>query len=355
MRVHHRVSAKQLAANQANAQKSTGPKTLAGKVRASLNSFKHGAYARNESRRREIMLKRGQDPGEYEELHQELVDSWQPEDAMQAMVVKTITDRTWDKLELRRAWLDAQLGTLESAHAQAQRRQLAARRWLGSQPIYGGLCVAHDSPDKFKQILDSLDRPREWSEQNICPDDYPDLMDELYGRSPTVAGQRIGELFRELFDDDEAVCEKARQELPKWIAQERSDVEQDRELYRRELTFKAASQPPLPEDKVATREAALDRQIAEQTRLLLQLKSKRSLWGSESEPGPDGTGSGSLGAPASGDGAAEPDGESRVSLGSTGRGAITNREGISSTDGSGAPKGGQNGPTEPLNCLSSMT
>ena len=106
------------------------------------------------------------------------------------------------------------------------------------------------------------------------------------------------ELFKQCFDDDEAVCEKARQELPKWIAQEKSDVEQDRELYRRELIAKAASRPPLPEDQVYTREAALDRQIADQTRLLLQLKSKRSLWEVESEAEADGS-----------DPASRPDGE----------------------------------------------
>ena len=335
MRVHHEVSAKQVAANQANAQKSTGPKTTAGKARASLNSFKHGAYAKNESRRRAIMVRRGEDPGEYEELHQDLVDSWQPEDAMQAMVVKTIADRTWDKLQLRRGWLDAQLGTLEAAHAQAQRRQLAARRWLGPQPVYGGLCVAHDSADKFKQILDAVESLREWCEENICPDEYPELMDKLYGDFPTAAGQRIGELFKQLFDDDEAVCEKARQELPKWIAQEKSDVEQDRELYRRELTFKAASRPPLPEDDVASREAALDRQIAEQTRLLLQLKSKRSLWGSESEDGE----------------AAAPVEQTAQSSQET----IAEGKGTGSTEGTGSEENGQKGQSKPLDGLESTT
>jgi hypothetical protein len=35
-------TAKQIAANRANAERSTGPKTLAGKLKASRNAFRHG-------------------------------------------------------------------------------------------------------------------------------------------------------------------------------------------------------------------------------------------------------------------------------------------------------------------------
>jgi hypothetical protein len=37
-----------VAANQSNAQKSTGPKIAEGKGRASLNALKHGAYAKTD-------------------------------------------------------------------------------------------------------------------------------------------------------------------------------------------------------------------------------------------------------------------------------------------------------------------
>ncbi len=40
--VHHEVSEKQVAANQANAHKSTGPRTEQGKRRVRLNGLKHG-------------------------------------------------------------------------------------------------------------------------------------------------------------------------------------------------------------------------------------------------------------------------------------------------------------------------
>ena len=128
-KVRHRVSDRQVAANQSDAQKSTGPRTLEGKARVAMNAIKHGAYAQAENVRREIMVRRGEDPAEYEQLYQDLVDSCQPEDALQAMVVKTIGDKTWDKLKLRRALLEAQLGSVQLEEVRLRRRQLKARRW----------------------------------------------------------------------------------------------------------------------------------------------------------------------------------------------------------------------------------
>jgi hypothetical protein len=130
-----------------------------------------------------------------------------------------------------------------------------------------------------------MDRLQEWFEQEECPNEFPEVMGELYGECPTLAGQQIRQWFIQLFDDDQARCEKARQELPQWIAKEKSEVQQDRELYHRELTLRRFDAPSTPEEHVAAKEAALERQIAEQTRLLLQLKSKRFVFGLNAEGG----------------------------------------------------------------------
>ncbi len=158
-------------------------------------------------------------------------------------------------------------------------------------------------------------------------------MGRLYGDFPTVAG-RIKELFVQLFDADQAVKGKARQELPKWMGQEKGDVQYDRDLYHRELSLRA-NLPSLPEEQVAAKEVALDRQIAEQTRLLLQLKSKRRLWASDSEAGE---------ASASAD-------QARESLPR----AITQGEGMGSSQGVSGEKNGPNGPTKPSCDVESTT
>ena len=44
--IYMSISQKQLLANQANAQKSTGPRTPLGKFRSSRNGLKHGLYSK---------------------------------------------------------------------------------------------------------------------------------------------------------------------------------------------------------------------------------------------------------------------------------------------------------------------
>src|SRR5271157_761202 len=102
------VSPKRVAANQANCQKSTGPKTPEGKARVSLNALKTGAYAKADNAMRQIMLRRGENPADFEQLHQGLNEGWHPDDVMQEMAVKTIAEKSWDKAQLRAAWLESQ-------------------------------------------------------------------------------------------------------------------------------------------------------------------------------------------------------------------------------------------------------
>jgi hypothetical protein len=98
---------------------------------------------------------------------------------------------------------------------------------------------------------------------------------------------RRSDYFIDLFDTDQgsegAKSEKAALELPQWIAQERRDVQQERDLYQREMALRGRGGLSLTEEQVASKEAALAKQIREETRLLLQLKAKRGQWGSPAE------------------------------------------------------------------------
>jgi len=87
------VSPKRVAANQANCQKSTGPKTP-GKARAAVNSLKTRAYAKTNSALREIVLRRGENPAGFEQFHQGLTEVWNQDDLMQDMLVKTVAEKT---------------------------------------------------------------------------------------------------------------------------------------------------------------------------------------------------------------------------------------------------------------------
>src|SRR3974377_963863 len=86
-----------VAASGANGKKSKGPKTPQGKARVSLNALKTGAYAKTDKARREIMLRRGENPDDFERLHREFTEEWQPEYATEALLVKTIAEKSFDK------------------------------------------------------------------------------------------------------------------------------------------------------------------------------------------------------------------------------------------------------------------
>jgi len=271
-----------VAASQANGKKSKGPATPEGKARASLNSLKTGAYARTDKVLREIMLRRGENPEDFEQLHQEFAEEWEPGYVTEATLVKTIAEKTFDKAQLRAGWMESQLNSLRIAEVQAKGQQLVSRRWLpgvpnlerGEQPP---LWLAKDSPSKFHTIFQILDDLQKWYDHRVIPDTFAQDMHTLYGAYHSRAGERIRTLFIEMYEPDKQAAAKAEVELPKWIAQERRDVEQERELYRQEQELKA-KRPSLSEEEVAKKEAALERQIRDQTRLLLQLKKARSQW-----------------------------------------------------------------------------
>src|SRR5271157_496929 len=98
-----------VAASQVNGKKSKGPTTPEGKARASLNSLKTGAYAKTDKALREIMLRRGENPEDFEQLHQEFTEEWEPGYVTEATLVKTIAEKTFDKAQLRAGWMESQL------------------------------------------------------------------------------------------------------------------------------------------------------------------------------------------------------------------------------------------------------
>ena len=87
------TSAKQLAANRANAKRSTGPKTERGKARSRMNAWKHGLTA-------EDVVLFHEDPNDFNELRAELWEQHQPRPGMESMTVERLAALEW---RLRRA------------------------------------------------------------------------------------------------------------------------------------------------------------------------------------------------------------------------------------------------------------
>jgi len=83
----------QIQANRLNAQKSTGPRTAAGKERASQNALKHGLLAR------EAVIQ-GEDPEEFALYREGMLAELVPAGAVEAMLAERVVGLSW---RLRRA------------------------------------------------------------------------------------------------------------------------------------------------------------------------------------------------------------------------------------------------------------
>jgi len=84
----------QVAANQANSQKSTGPTSSAGKARSSRNSFKHGLYSK------ELVLP-NEDPAELDQLRASLRAEHQPINTTEDMLVNDLAENFWRLRRMR--------------------------------------------------------------------------------------------------------------------------------------------------------------------------------------------------------------------------------------------------------------
>ena len=79
----------QIAANKLNSQKSTGPKTLAGKAKSCLNHFSHG-FASNTAR-----LMDGENPEEFKALVADLMSEFEPATPTEQILVERMGQNQW--------------------------------------------------------------------------------------------------------------------------------------------------------------------------------------------------------------------------------------------------------------------
>ena len=175
-----RASDLQIAANRANAQKSTGPRTEEGKQRASLNNQK----------RRSIRLlglaearTLRQEPGAAERLYHELIAPFEP---APALLASHFEDLARLRLELE-AWeriRDAQLeARWQQSDIERRRAYYEMERDLpgkADEILEHGVCGLLDSPAKFKKAAEGLDLLKlHLAERNF---DMEPILRLLYGK-----------------------------------------------------------------------------------------------------------------------------------------------------------------------------
>lgn len=81
-------SGRRAAANRANSQRSTGPRTAAGKRRVALNALRHGLTS-------QAAVLPSEDPAAYQKHAQEFLNEYQPQDATERQLVQELIDTSW--------------------------------------------------------------------------------------------------------------------------------------------------------------------------------------------------------------------------------------------------------------------
>src|ERR1700682_751522 len=90
------ISEAQLAANQANAQKSTGPRTPEGKKISRLNGIRHRVT-------QQVMIMPEPEMRAYLDFHKEQQEAHKPADPIEKQLVQTVIDTQW-RMNCARAW-----------------------------------------------------------------------------------------------------------------------------------------------------------------------------------------------------------------------------------------------------------
>lgn len=124
------ASARQLAANHKNAQRSTGPKTPEGKAKSKFNGLKHGLTAAT------VVLPY-EDQIAYHELRAQILEDFTPADAMEWMLVDQLASAWWRTIRARKVE-----GALMDAHTKTLMRKNEIEELEGEEENFGALGVA---------------------------------------------------------------------------------------------------------------------------------------------------------------------------------------------------------------------
>lgn len=270
----------------APSQKRRGPRTVSGKARVALNALKHGRRSRP-GRHLEMlsasMAELGEDPQEFRLLRQKLLESFQPSTEAARMLVEYLTSLRWQRRRLERAQAALIARRVQKLEIKRQRHSLQVSQET-TEPIPLaqldiGLIHDADSPTKFQKLLEWLEALKSMAEDGRFAD-WEILLKCVYGPTPTLRGGIVRGLFKTLMstsegaEPDRASLTALRRELEAEIA----NVTQQYHLYIRkhvELT------PVMRDECLAPTEAQrwlmremnlIDRQIAQKTRLLLEME-----------------------------------------------------------------------------------
>jgi hypothetical protein len=124
--------------NRANAKKSTGPKTEAGKARSAMNATKHGLAG-------QTVVLPGEDLAAFESLRKRFFAELRPKGILEEQCVETITNKTW---------LLARADALQNNIFAQGKMKHAHRIETGDPRVHAALTAVHT----FTEHINNLDK-----------------------------------------------------------------------------------------------------------------------------------------------------------------------------------------------------
>jgi hypothetical protein len=175
-------------------RKATGPRTEAGKQRASRNSTKHGVHSK-------ALLLPGETPNEYKRLLAGLRAARQPEGAQEELLVEDLAFIELRKRRLRVAeWAVIRKNRefLEWDQRNRPPEKIGMKEWAVDYSSNHGLIQTINNPDVLKRCLQMLSGLQELFEENsFNPEHGKTILEKIYG-------ERDSDLLREdLYDNYE--------------------------------------------------------------------------------------------------------------------------------------------------------
>ena len=136
------ISEKKLAANRANAQKSTGPKTNDGKSNSSQNALEHGAFA-------QATLLPNEDPAPFKLFRNDWLKTFSPQTTPMFFLTERAVGLAW-RLQ-RLAQTDTALHfTAQTIFAEAREKQKTDPSYFSTPNSAGTCAVAHPQTEKLR-------------------------------------------------------------------------------------------------------------------------------------------------------------------------------------------------------------
>src|SRR5688572_28422787 len=120
------ASPAQIAANRANALKSTGPRTIEGRKRSSVSALRHGLTAQTLDLPHE-------DNAAYDEIRASLYQQYEPATQQECMLVDQLASAWWRTLRVRQIetdMLDLQIQTLNGQYPEKKKSKTTDRHAL---------------------------------------------------------------------------------------------------------------------------------------------------------------------------------------------------------------------------------